>query len=115
MTCCAEASISATSSPRCKAAMLNLPLAAGQPDAAHPTHRCLLAATRPACCDPELESATAHRVRHDSAASVEDCQPYHRAREPYSYRARIMLPRGRHVQPCRAQAATIWTISQWGD
>jgi hypothetical protein len=30
-----------------------LPLAAGQPDAAHPAHRCLLAATRPVSCNPE--------------------------------------------------------------
>ena len=57
----------------------------------------------------------AHRVRHGSSASLEDRQPYHRAREPRSYRARLMLPRGRHVQSCRAQAATVWTISQWGD
>src|SRR5436190_24197289 len=107
MTCCAEASISATSSPRCKAAMLNLPLAAGQPDAAHPAHRCLLAATRPACRNPELESAAAHRVCHDSSASLEDRQPYHRARQPHSYSARLMLPGGLDVQSCRAQAATI--------
>ena len=91
-----------------------LPLAAGQPDAAHPAHRRLLAATRPACCNPELESAAAHRVRHDSSASLEDRQPYHRAREPHSYRARLMLPGGRDVQSCRAQAATVWTISQRG-
>src|SRR5580704_1346856 len=40
---------------------------------------------------------------------------YHRAREPHSYRARLMLPGGRDVQSCRAQAATVWTISQRGD
>jgi hypothetical protein len=75
----------------------------------------LLAATRPAYCNPELESAAVHRVRHDSSASLEDRQPYHRAREPHSYRTRLMLPGGRDVQSCRAQAATIWTISQRGD
>src|SRR4029077_1047898 len=74
-----------------------LPLAAGQPDAAHPAHRCLLAATRPACRHPEVESAAAHRGRHASSASLEDRQPYHRAREPHSYRARLMLPGGRDV------------------
>jgi hypothetical protein len=41
-----------------------LPFGAGQPDAAHPAHRRLLAAARPARRDPELESAKAHRVRH---------------------------------------------------
>ena len=63
----------------------------------------------------ELEPAAAHRVRHDSSASLEDRQPYHRARQPHSYRTRLMLPGGRDVQSCRAQAATIWTISQRGD
>jgi hypothetical protein len=63
----------------------------------------------------ELEFAAAHRVRHDSSASLEDRQPYHRAREPHSYRARLMLPGGRGVQSCRTQAATVWTISQRGD
>src|SRR4029079_11965879 len=56
-----------------------------------------------------------HSVRHLSWASCESPQPYHRAREPHSYRARLMLPGGRDVQSCRAQAATVWTISQWGD
>ena len=92
-----------------------LPLAPGQPDAAHLAHWCLLAAPRPACCNPELEAAAAHRVRDDLSASLEDRQPYHRACEPHSYRARLMLPRGRHIQSCRAQAATVWTISQRGD
>ena len=46
-----------------------------------------------------------------SSVSLEDRQPYHRAREPHSYRARLMLPGGRDVQSCRAQAATVWTIS----
>ena len=92
-----------------------LPLAAGQPDAAHPAHRCLLAATRPACCNPELESAAAHRVRYDPPASLENRRTFHRAREPHSYRARLMLHGGRDVQSCRAQAATVWTISQRGD
>ena len=50
----------------------------------------------------------------NSSASLEDRQPYHRAREPHSYRARLMLPGGRDVQSCRAQAATVWTISQRG-
>jgi Transposase DDE domain group 1 len=66
-------------------------------------------------CNPELESAAAHRVRHDSSASLEDRQPFHRACEPHSYRARLMLPGGRDIQSCRAQAATVWTISQRGD
>ena len=57
-------------------------------------------------------------LRHTEFAtilSLEDRQPYHRAREPHSYRARLMLPGGRDVQSCRAQAATVWTISQRGD
>ena len=48
-------------------------------------------------------------------SGVEVRKPYHRARQPHSYRTRLMLPGGRDVQSCRAQAATIWTISQRGD
>jgi hypothetical protein len=64
---------------------------------------------------PSWKSAAAHRVRHGSSASLENRQPYHRACEPHSYRARLMLPGGRDVHSCRAQAATIWTISRRGD
>jgi hypothetical protein len=45
-----------------------------------PAHRCLLVATRPACRNPELESAAAHRVRYDPSASLENRRTFHRAR-----------------------------------
>jgi hypothetical protein len=84
---------------------------ARQPDAAHPAHRCLLADARCARSDPESEPAAAHRVRHDPSASSEDRRPHYREREPHSHRACFMLPRGRDVQPRRAQAATVWTVA----
>ena len=58
---------------------------------------------------PSCESAAAHRVRYDPSASLENRRTFHRACEPHSYRARLMLPGGRDVQSCRAQAATVRT------
>jgi Transposase DDE domain group 1 len=91
-----------------------LPLAARQPDAAHPAHRRVLAAARPARRDPELEPAAPHRVRHDPSAPLEDRRPRHRDREPHSHRTRLMLPGGRGVQPRRTRAATVRTLKQRG-
>jgi hypothetical protein len=91
-----------------------VPAAPRQPDAAHPAHRDLLAAARRAPSDPELEPAPAHRVRHDPSTSFEDRRPHHRDREPHSHRARVLLPGGRDVQPRRAPAAAIRTLTQRG-
>ena len=81
-------------------------------NAAHPAHRRLLVAARPARGNPELEPAAAHRVRHGPSASLEDRRPHHRDREPHSRRARLLLPGGGHVQPRRARAATVSTMRQ---
>jgi hypothetical protein len=64
-----------------------------------------------ACLRDELLKGTQSSLR--STTSLEDRQRYHRALEPHWYRARIMRPKGRHVQSRRAQAATVWTISPW--
>ena len=144
MTCCAEASISATSSPSLQGRDAEylyetIYCARGQAENLIKQHKANLHPTAPVAarrwptrcgssCTPVptgcystcvLQSRVGIRCGTQSsprfAASLEDRQPYHRAREPHSYRARLMLPGGRDVQSCRAQAATVWTISQRGD
>ena len=63
---------------------------------------------------PSWKSAAAHRVRYHPSASAEDRWSHDRDRKPRSHRARLMLPGGRDVQSRRAQAATVWTMSQRG-
>ena len=53
-----------------------------------PAHRCLLVVARPACRNPELESAAAHRVRHHPSASLEDRRTSH---AEHASRIRIAL------------------------
>ena len=104
--------------------------ARGQAENLIKQHKAQLASDRTSCRSPLanqmrlilhtgaywlLQSAAAHRVRYDPSASLENRRTFHRAREPHSYRARLMLPGGRDVQSCRAQAATVRTISSRGD
>ena len=131
MTCCAEASISATSSHRCKAAMpdtfMKRSMARGQAENLIKQHKAQLSSDRTSCRSPlanqmrlilhlvpigcystcVLPSRVGIRcstqVRHNSSASLEDCQPYHRAHQPHSYRARLMLPGGQDLQSCRVK------------
>ena len=59
-----------------------------------------------------------HPLRHTEFATIrlrlEDRRTHHRNRKPHSHRARLMLPRGRGIQPRRARAETVRTVKQRG-
>ena len=92
-----------------------MPIAAGRPTATDPAPGAYWLLLDLRARDPELESAAEHRVRYESV-SCSWKSPDVSSSEPHSYRARLaMLPGGRDVQSCRAQAATVRTISSRGD